>query len=239
MGSLPFARVSLMTCPSCPAPISISVYARLTRFDTTCSSSSYHQTAGCRCETIEDTRRALRHCLLSPSSSIPPRCSVGLKAVELLLCYASHTPFAPRTRIPSVAFTASVTVGFVTCSPLISLHSRRAANKSSSVSQACWISAPSELTPRHTLELVRRPTNETHISHVTFNELSARCHGQHVAAGGTSINSATFSRIRVSDYCKTVPLQLSREKKDGQECIVQSDIGHKSVCFFDPSERWL
>ena len=64
MGSLPPVIVSLTTCTSCPAPISISVYARVTRFDTSSSfSSSFHQPTECCCGTIEDPCRALRHCL--------------------------------------------------------------------------------------------------------------------------------------------------------------------------------
>ena len=69
--------------------------------------------------------------------------------------------------------------------------------------------------------------------------LHVRCHGQHVPTSGTSINSVTLRRIRVTDDCKIVPLQLLEQKMDGQACIIQFDIRHKFDCFFDQSERWL
>ena len=81
----------------------------------------------------------------SPSSSITLRFCVRQRDVQVLFCIASYTPLASRTMIPGVDFAASVTLCFVSCHPWIPLQSGRAANNSSSVLQACWISAPREL----------------------------------------------------------------------------------------------
>ena len=57
------------------------------------SSPSYHQPTEYPCGTMEDPCHVHRILSLSPSSSIQLRFSVRLRAVELLFCTASYTPF--------------------------------------------------------------------------------------------------------------------------------------------------
>ena len=116
------------------------------------------------------------------------------------MCSASYTAFASLTTIPGVAFTASVTLFFVTVCPLSSLHRGR-------VCVTCLLNFRTPATSCRSFELVCRPSDEAHVC-----ERSVWRHGHHVVTCGTSANPVTFSRIRVSDDSEIIPRQTSRKR---------------------------